>query len=305
MSQLRSALGAAALTTSDPAGVIDILERYARSIPGSACTTVAYAVIDGDGQGLTYTCAGHPYPLVLAPDGTTRYLTDGRRPPLGVRAFTAPNDSGRSVLAPGSVMVLYTDGLIERPGESLDTGFSRLAAVATACRQLPAAELCATLLERMAPEGGYLDDVAIVAVRPVGTTPDSFATVIRADITAGPIVRHQLRNWLPELGLPDDTIGDVLIAVGEAVNNAILHGSQLDPERTVAVEVFAEADRIQASVTDSGHWVRDSSASRRDTRGGRGLTLIHGLSDQVTLVRGNLGTRITMTFPTIPTLADG
>jgi len=108
--------------------------------------------------------------------------------------------------------------------------------------------------------------------------------------------RHGLDTWLRELGLSQQQRFDILLSIGEAVSNAIQHGSGLDPERTVGIEVFALADEITATVSDSGRWTADSAASRRETRGGRGLTLMHGLATRVTTVRQAHGTQITLRY---------
>ncbi|HLK44780.1 MAG TPA: SpoIIE family protein phosphatase, partial [Acidimicrobiales bacterium] len=170
MSQLRSALGAAALTVGDPGAVVSLVERYAESVDGAVCATVAYAVIDAQAESLTYACAGHPYPLVVMPGGDVQYLRGGRRPPLGAQGRRPPEPSERAAFPPGSLLVLYTDGLVERHGEPLDGGLDRLAAAAASCASLPVGAACDELLRRMTPPGGYSDDVALVAVRPVGTT---------------------------------------------------------------------------------------------------------------------------------------
>jgi signal transduction histidine kinase/FixJ family two-component response regulator len=298
MSQLRSALGAAALTSLDPATVAELLDAYATRVPGAACSTVAYAVVDGNRGTLSYVCAGHPYPLLMAPDGSVSFLEAGRRPPLAARSLRRSCSSGQADFAPGSLLVLYTDGLIERRGESLDDGFRRLAENASACRNRPVGEVCATLVSAMAPPGGYPDDVAVVAVRPVGATRDSFVDALPA--TRGVVApsRHRLREWLRSCSLEVDANLEysVLLGVGEAVSNAIEHGSNLDEKRTVWIEGFVADGRITACVTDTGRWSTDSAASRRASRRGRGLKLIHGLGEDVQTTRSILGTRVVMSF---------
>jgi signal transduction histidine kinase/DNA-binding response OmpR family regulator/serine phosphatase RsbU (regulator of sigma subunit) len=300
MSQLRSALGAAALTSLDPTAVIDLLDSYATRVPGAAGSTVAYAVIDAPNETVSYSCAGHPYPLLIRPDGTATYLEGGRRPPLASAPLGASKPSGRSELPVGSLLLLYTDGLIERRGESLDDGLQRLAGVAATCVRLPAGDVCATLLAAMTPPNGYSDDVALVIVRPTGTTPDSLVLALPADSAHVTSTRHRLRAWLRAcpLRLDEAFQYDVLLGVGEALINAIEHGSARDKTSTVWLELFAHEDRILASVSDSGQWITDSAASRPESSRGRGLTLIHGLTDDVKTVRTLLGTRVTMSFRT-------
>ncbi len=308
MSQLRSALGAAALATEDPSGVVDLLERYAMHVAGAECATVAYAVIDTDAGTVRYSCAGHPFPLLVAEDGSARYLRDGRRPPLASRAGVSPGRTGCSELPVGSLLLLYTDGLVERRGESLGASLDRLAAAAAGCARLAAGEVCRELLGRMAPVGGYSDDAAVVVARPVGSTPHSFVEAVPADPSSAAPLRHRLRAWLQgscAQRFARPLVHDVLLGVGEAVNNAAEHGSGFDARRIVTVEVFADGEGVSASVSDSGRWTSDSAASRRESRRGRGLTLIHGLSDHVTIDRTMLGTRVTMRYDVKPQTRTG
>ncbi|HET9720108.1 MAG TPA: SpoIIE family protein phosphatase, partial [Solirubrobacteraceae bacterium] len=134
MSQLRSALEAAALAERDPADVLALLDRYAQAVPGASCATAAYARVDAASGRVHYACAGHPYPLLVTPDGRVEFLTDGRTAPLGIGPADSPGASGAAELSPGSLLVLYSDGLIERHGESLTAGLDRLADAAAGCR---------------------------------------------------------------------------------------------------------------------------------------------------------------------------
>jgi anti-sigma regulatory factor (Ser/Thr protein kinase) len=104
-----------------------------------------------------------------------------------------------------------------------------------------------------------------------------------------------MRGWLAHLGASRATTHDVLLAAGEALSNAIEHGSDLDPRRTVSIEAFAYGDEISMTVTDAGRWLKDSAASRANQRG-LGLKLIHGLAKHSRTARTILGTEVTMTF---------
>jgi signal transduction histidine kinase/CheY-like chemotaxis protein len=297
MSQLRSALGTAALATDDPAAVIDLLDRYARTLDDATFATVAYAIIDTTAGTVSYACAGHPYPLVVSSGGTVTWLREGRQPPLAVRSFASRPGAKTSTAAlpPGSLLVLYTDGLIERRSEPLDDGFARLGAAAADCATLPAGRACETLISEMTPADGYADDVAIIAVRPAGTTATSYVEAMPASFSELQPARDRMREWLADLGASRGTTHDVLLGTGEALCNAIEHGSDLDSRRTVSVEAFADGDEISVTVTDSGRWLKDSAASRAHQRG-RGLKLIHGLSEHARTARTILGTQVTMTY---------
>jgi signal transduction histidine kinase/DNA-binding response OmpR family regulator/anti-sigma regulatory factor (Ser/Thr protein kinase) len=297
MSQLRSALGAAALAADDPAAVIELLDRYAQTLDDAAFATVAYAIIDTAAGTVRYACAGHPYPLVVGPDGTVTWLQDGRRPPLAVRSFARRQDAptGSATLQPGSLLLLYTDGLIERRSEPLNDGFARLRDAAARCARLPVGQACRDLISQMTPDQGYADDVAIIAVRPTGTTAVSHVDAMAASFSELRPARDRMRGWLSHLGTSRATTHDVLLGTGEALSNAMEHGSDLDARRTVSVEAFADADEISVSVTDSGRWLKDSAASRAGPRG-RGLKLIHGLAKHSETARTILGTQVTMTY---------
>jgi anti-sigma regulatory factor (Ser/Thr protein kinase) len=247
-----------------------------------------------------YACAGHPYPLLVGADGTVQYLQDGRRPPLAAYSAGPASPAGRTELPPGALLVLYTDGLFERRGESLDVGLERLAHAAAECALMPAGDVCSELLARMIPDTGYLDDVAIVAVRPAGRTARAFVESIPAQIEELAPLRAHFRDWLRSRHMMSSPKAEhnVVLAVGEALNNAIEHGSGFDPRRIVSLEAFAVAGGISATVSDTGRWKTDSAASRPGSARGHGLTIVHGLSDDVKTVRSILGTRVTMRFVT-------
>ncbi len=300
MSRLRAAVAASALTAAEPPAVLAALDRYAASVTGARCATVAYALVDtGAGAGgatVSYSCAGHPYPLLVPSDGDPVFLESGRRPPVAVQDGQPAGSAATVELAPGSMILLYTDGLIERAGETLDDGFARLKAAAADCAGLPVESVCTELLARMAPPTGYRDDVVVLALRPSHAAARSFATVLPAAPAQIPAARRQLRGWLDSIAVEPGREEDILLATGEAVTNAIEHGSQSQPRKTVSVEAFVHDETVAVTVSDTGRWVGDSSASLRNRRRGRGLTLIGGLADRVDTVRTPGGTRVTLTF---------
>ena len=296
MSELRSALAVAALAASEPGKVLDLLEGYARQVPGASCTTAAYVTADPEEGTVRYACAGHPYPLLVTGSGEVRLLEEGRRPALAVASHSPGGTHGVAPLEPGSMLILYTDGLVERRGESIDTGLGRLMEAARASRAKPVGDVCADLLAALGGHAGYEDDVVLVALRPCGSTPTSFVDAFPAQVPEIPAVRDRLRSWLCDRGIGVDTAYAVLVCVGEAVSNAVEHGNRFDPDKTVTLEVFLSRGELSATVTDAGRWDADSADTRRLSSRGRGLTLIHGMSDDVAVHRNRLGTRITMRY---------
>ena len=304
MSRLRAAVAASALTAGEPDAVLGALDRYGASVAGARCATVAYALVETDPDTgcatVSYSCAGHPYPLLVLPDHRALFLTSGRRLPVAIKEHDAesyPSDATATAnLPPGSLILLYTDGLIERAGETLDDGLGRLKSAAAECADLPVDSVCAEVLSRMTPPTGYRDDVVVLALRPSHETPRSFATVVTAAPAQIPVARDRLREWLASIAVAPKRELDILLATGEAVTNAIEHGSDGESRRTVSVEAFLRQQTVAVTVSDTGRWVGDSSASLRSRRRGRGLTLIGGLADHVDTLRTPGGTRVTLRF---------
>lgn len=112
---------------------------------------------------LAYAVAGHPPPLLVARDGGARFLTGAQGTLLGVLPPDTPRGSAGDVLPPGGTLLLYTDGLIERPGEPIDRGLLRLERRASELAGEPVETLCDRLVEATAPDGR--DDIALIALR--------------------------------------------------------------------------------------------------------------------------------------------
>ena len=121
MGQLRAAVNALALTCETPARLIDRLALFAETIPAAHCASVAAAILDRHTGELVYACAAHPPPLIISTDGDAHFLEGGRSVPLVVPS-RSPRPDARVTLAPGTRLVLFTDGLVERRGESIDEG---------------------------------------------------------------------------------------------------------------------------------------------------------------------------------------
>jgi PAS domain S-box-containing protein len=164
MGQLRSVLRAYAYEDpSSPAGTLARVDRAADDL-GSAYATCVFGILDTANLRFRWTNAGHPPPL-LRRDGTATFLRDGAGQWLGVSAGSGMNDASVAVL-PGDILVLYTDGLVERRGESIDCGFERLVAAVEATGADTADAFCDAVVEVMLPPGSErADDVAILVAR--------------------------------------------------------------------------------------------------------------------------------------------
>ncbi|MEU1198195.1 SpoIIE family protein phosphatase [Streptomyces sp. NPDC005813] len=168
MAQLRSMLRAYAWSQQEPPSlVVERLDRAAVHVAEVPVATMLFGRLtadDGDGGWeLTWTNAGHPPPLLVTPDGVARYLTDGHGILLGT-ATDRPRTDATESLPPGSTLVLYTDGLIESPGRSLDEGLDRLRRHAADLVHRGLESFTDQLLERARPADNE-DDVALLALR--------------------------------------------------------------------------------------------------------------------------------------------
>ncbi|MEV6249809.1 SpoIIE family protein phosphatase [Streptomyces sp. NPDC051742] len=165
MGQLRSALSAAARVADGPARALEALGLYARHVEGAESTTVVKTFIDWDTHTLTYSSAGHPPPALLHPDGTVTFLDQATDPPLGARPEHVARPEAVTAFAEGATLVMYTDGLIERRSEDIDTGLARLADSLVRHRRADPEALADALLADLLPHVGNTDDTALVVIR--------------------------------------------------------------------------------------------------------------------------------------------
>ncbi|MFF2566625.1 PP2C family protein-serine/threonine phosphatase [Streptomyces sp. NPDC058084] len=164
MGQLRSALSAASLVVAGPAKALDVLDLYARSVAGAENSTAVETCIDWDRRVVTYSSAGHPPPALLHPDGTVEFLDRATDPPLGAHLEHAARPQAEAAFTPGTALVLYTDGLVERRNEDIDAGLARLAGILGRHRGVEPQALADALLLQMLPVGGATDDTALIVV---------------------------------------------------------------------------------------------------------------------------------------------
>ncbi len=163
MSQVRNLLrGIAYASARPPAGVLTALNDAMTGLRTDALATVILAQIDVGTHELRWANAGHPPPVLLAPDGSVHLLEATPETMLGIRHRTR-RANHHAVLASGAALILYTDGLIERRGGSLDTGIKELTEALRGRRGRTAEQLCDELLARFA--GDAEDDVVLAVVR--------------------------------------------------------------------------------------------------------------------------------------------
>jgi anti-anti-sigma factor len=294
MGQLRSALAMLLLEGHPPGRALDLLDRFAARIEGARVSTAAVLLLDPETGRLTYSRAGHPPPLVLGASGA-RALDGALGPALDVLAGRGPRPAAETDLRPGETLLLYTDGLVERRDASLDAGLDRLSAVATRLAEAPPQLLVDGLLGGMFDEAGPADDVAVVAARLVPAP-------LRLELSADPAHLHRLRrgvaDWATAAGVAPEALDDLLLAIGEAVANAVEHAyPDGDGTDGVLVTVERDGDALRVAVQDSGTW-RPPPADPGFR--GRGLQIIRGLASDVEVLPGPDGTTVRFRLPLRP-----
>ena len=298
MGQLRSVLNAVLLETGDLALSLGWADRTAARSPVMRAATVCAATLHPVTGRLHYATCGHPPPLVIAVDGSTRYLPASGGGPLGTGSTIEVVDD---VLAPGEVLVLYSDGLVERRGYKMEEGMKTLARVAgnaASNRVMPldadvatVARVCQQSVEALT-RLGYDDDVTVLAVQ---RRPDPIG-VLRRELPGAPAavtaVRTALREWLETLDLPRRDELRLDIAVTELVANVVEHA--YPPEQPGPVRVDAELGTdgvLTVRVSDDGTW--REPVGPKDLSG-RGLWMAGAALDQLTVDHPTAGTTVTL-----------
>ncbi|MBF9069531.1 PP2C family protein-serine/threonine phosphatase [Streptacidiphilus fuscans] len=165
MGQLRSALSAASRVATGPAHALEVLGRYSRSVEGAQSTTVVTVFVDWDHQLITYSSAGHPPPALLRGGSRVEFLDQATDPPLDARPELTTRPQAVVPFSEGDVLVLYTDGLIERRDRDIDVGLNLLAESLVRHRDADSEALADAVLTDLLPPAGVTDDTALVIVR--------------------------------------------------------------------------------------------------------------------------------------------
>jgi PAS domain S-box-containing protein len=165
MGQLRTATATLARLGCPPEEIMCQLSRLLAGHDVETGATCLYALYDPRTRRCRFTSAGHPPPAVRHPDGGVEFIDVHQGMILGVQHDRYPTTEAQ--LAPGSVLALYTDGLVEQPGQDIDVGMSRLARTLAASPARSLDQLCDAVL---ASPGPASDDIALLLARTVGAT---------------------------------------------------------------------------------------------------------------------------------------
>ena len=284
MGRLRTAVRAYALATrSDPAAILDRIDRMLRQFEPGEMATAVLALLEPSFDRIHISLAGHPAPVVAGGAGPATYVDVPVDPPLGV----APPASRRVTavdLPPGAVVCFYSDGLVERRGAPLDTRLGRLRDAVTL---RPAEDVCTTVMVQLVGDDRPTDDVALLTVRrldPPSAEPLDLAVPAVASSLRD--IRAAAKRWLTTIDARSDDVIDVLLAIGEATSNVVEHA--YGPKGgLVHVRLELQRPDVIVTVRDTGRW----RSPRGDNRG-RGTHIIDAVTDEVTIDRRSNGTEV-------------
>ena len=286
MGQLRSALRAYAFDGHSPAAILERLNAFQAGLTGLGMATVALVAVDPAAETVRYATAGHPPGLLLGVDGAPRWLDAALGLPLGV-ADDATYSEADAPLGPGATVVLYTDGLIEMRSEHLDRGLARLEAAATGGPD-DAEALCDAILHGTLVDPDVADDVTLLVLQTVAAEQPRLELNVPPNPWALQAMRATTHRWLAHLSTDDTEIYEVVLAVNEAVENAIEHG-QHSRGQDISLVLEREGDQLEMTIRDQGIW-RDADSGDR----GRGLTLMRAVMDDVAVDTSPTGTVVVL-----------
>jgi anti-sigma regulatory factor (Ser/Thr protein kinase) len=292
MGRLRSALRAYALICADPADALAHLDRKIHHFEAGSLATVLYAMISPDRASVRISVAGHPPPVRASATGEVEWVDAPTDFPLGLGSSPRLRRTTTVPLAVGDVLVLYTDGLIERRGELIDVGLERLRA---AIKPGPAEDVCAGLMGSLGIER-RADDIALLAVRRDGGSVRRL--VLDEPFGVGGIraLRRRIRAAAIDFGLDAAHAADFVTAVNEAMTNAVRHGDA----GSAQVRLWVDGELV-CEVSDRGPGFAAEEYLRRPQRptatatGGMGLWIARRTSRAFAIESGPDGTTVTLT----------
>ncbi|MFF3773301.1 SpoIIE family protein phosphatase [Streptomyces sp. NPDC002232] len=281
MGQLRIVLRAYAAEGHPPATVMARASVFLHELDTERFATCTYAEVDLATGVVQVVRAGHVDPMVRDVDGRCRRLPVEGGLPLGLSAEFGRLDYQVTTLEldPGQTLMLYTDGLVEKPGADLDEGLQWLSSLV---RRGPAdlQQLADHLCDVVADRGGE-DDVAILLLRRHGSyhpqgTGRFQQHVAQNDPEALSSARHMIRAAVRAWGA-GERADEIELVADELMTNALMH---TDGGAIVTLRMLTGPPRrLRVEVED-----RSSALPRRREAGeagvsGRGLLLVDGLSD--------------------------
>jgi|GEM_PF-1655734 len=284
MGQVRQAIRAAALENHAPALVLARASRLLElSLGSSGMATAVFGILDLGAMTFSYSIAGNPAPVLATADGRAELLASGGLP-LGIDG-PDPRREWTVTLPAGSLLVLYTDGLVEYDhdvirGEAALVGAVKAEAVTRSTNPARAIQ------ERILDGRVLRDDVAVLTVSLSPVPLDRFELTLPAEPSALIAIRQALRRLGHAVGLNEERLFALQVAVGEAVNNVIEHAYGA-AGGAVRLHVRREGHAVTVDVEDHGRWRPERS---QPGGRGRGIGLMQALVDSAEIQTTSSGT---------------
>jgi hypothetical protein len=268
MGRLRTAIHTLAMLELPPAESLQQLNELMQELgvrePHFA--TCVYAIYDAVAGTCEVASAGHLPPLLVHPDGRNELLDVSPAPPLGVG--TGPIQSRTLPIEDGSLLVLYTDGLVEKRTQDIDVGINRLRDIFTAGTvDLPLEDLCrATLAGVYADQ--QRDDIAVLIARLRSIPRDNIASwTLPSELTSARRARGLIKRPLKKWGLADlQPLAELLVS--ELVTNAVRYA-----QGKIGLRLILEGGLVCEVLDDSAALPRLRHPDEDDERG-RGLQVV-------------------------------
>jgi serine phosphatase RsbU (regulator of sigma subunit)/anti-sigma regulatory factor (Ser/Thr protein kinase)/anti-anti-sigma regulatory factor len=295
MGELRAVFEEQIRVDADIGAALELLDRRARRVTQARATTMCVAILDPKSGAVKYCTAGHPPPLTLSPDERASYL-----PPTGTRSLGGggPFHVAEHQLDEDALLILYSNGLVTRPGQTPMRSTAEVMAMADAVRDrelddplddLPLVQrVCSGLAEEASREG-LVDDITLLAVQRVAPL-EPLSITMPAESDAPRLARRRLAEWLEPLAVRGIDDAALQHSISELVRNAVEHAYAADhppDQRLVGLDAcLADGGVLEIAVTDRGRWRDDEPQPDR----GRGLAMVQGLCDEFELHRSTTGT---------------
>ncbi|MBV8333049.1 MAG: SpoIIE family protein phosphatase [Candidatus Eremiobacteraeota bacterium] len=285
MGEVRQSIRMGAIGGSEtPAAVLDYVNGMVRFRESIGMVTAVFAIYDPHTSTLTYAAAGHPPPILAYAGVGARHLPTGGLP-LGCAAHVESVNWTFSV-PQGARVVFYTDGLIENDRDVL-AGEQRLLEAVEAIPRDERSGAAELVQENVFAGASNRDDAAVLVLTRLGPVP---SYVFSALPLVSPIARAIVSNEVEPLGLSEDRRFGILVAVGEAIANAIEHGYRNEPGGLISLKIEILDDHLVLTIEDFGRWRPFVPREER----GRGIELMHAFMDGVQIRSSRESTTIVL-----------
>ena len=300
MGQLRAVLAELLAAEDDLGQVLRRTDAFAARMPSLRAATLVLVVLDPAAGTLRYTTCGHPPPLVIGVDGRARYLKGTGTGPLGTGS---PPVLASSTLAPGELVLLYSDGLVERPDRTIAEGMGELAVVAAdaAANRVPAdgpnkhgphkhgpnehgadpgaAERVCQLSVEVLTRTGHTDDITALAAQWLADPVPPLQLTLPSTRSSLTTARDAFADWLSRLDATADDWEALHLAMVEMVTNAIEHAYPREAPGIIELDATLGRDgSVTCLITDHGTWQPPDPA---DADRGHGLMVAGHVVDKL------------------------